>query len=194
MAPTGRPPKPIEMKRRLGNPGKRKLPAKATTTAIAPSAAMPPVPISLGQPGVALWKELLEQAPWLARVDHMKIEELCHLKDEVEEMRRRIAEEGLTQVEPIVTPAGMVVGERMVPHPLLKELRSAQKLLEGIGSQLGLDPTSRSRLGLAEVKKRSILDELYANQQASAGRQGSGRRRIKADVVEAEVIDIAPDA
>lgn len=126
--------------------------------------------MALGQHGAATWVTLHEQAPWLARVDKLKVEELCHLKDEVEEMRRRISGEGLTVVEPIVTPAGHVVGERMVAHPLLKELRSAQKLLDGIGSALGLDPTSRSRLGLAEVKKQNILQDLVAKQQKPAGR------------------------
>jgi P27 family predicted phage terminase small subunit len=58
------------------------------------------------------------------------------------------------------------VGEKKVPHPLIKELRSAQKQLHAIGSALGFDPTARSRLGLAEVKRQSKLEELSAARQA----------------------------
>lgn len=174
------PPRPLEQKRRLGNPGKRQLPNESKTVALEP-ANHPPPPSALGEPGVNLWIQLYDQATWLSTVDHLDVEELCHLKDEVDEMRRRIAAEGLTQLEPIVTPAGHVVGERMTPHPLLKELRSAQKLLQQLGSALGLDPTSRSRLGLAEVKKQSIIEQLLTS------------RNDENPVVEAQVIDIAAD-
>lgn len=42
----------------------------------------------------------------------------------------------------------------------MRALISAQKLLQDSLSLLGFDPTARSRLGLAEVKRVSKLDEL----------------------------------
>ena len=96
----------------------------------------------------------------------MGLEDLCTTWDELVAYRSAIAEEGITQDEPIVTPAGHVVGQKKVPHPLIKELRSAQKQLHAIASALGFDPTARSRLGLAEVKRQSKVEELQARRQA----------------------------
>ena len=159
----GRPPKPIELKRRIGNPGGRALPDERTTVAIMPAEGSP-TPVTLGQIGRETWRSVNE-APWVGRLDLHAVETFCALRDDEAEMRRRIESEGLTLNEPIVTPAGMVVGERMVPHPLLKELRAVEKQLRDFASALGFDPTARSRLGLAEVKTRSKLEELLAQRQ-----------------------------
>jgi P27 family predicted phage terminase small subunit len=174
MAGGGRPPKPLELKRRTGNPGKRRLPAQSTTVDLVPASGAP-VPISLGSHGRDLWRHANERAPWLSELDLALLETMCALRDDQALMRQRIAEEGLTILEPVVTPAGMVVGERMVAHPLLKELRVIEKQLREHASALGFDPTARARLGLAEVKRQSKIQELL----------GSSAK--------AQVIDIAPD-
>ena len=44
----------------------------------------------------------------------------------------------------------------------LRALVAVQKSLSDALSTLGFDPTARSRLGLAEVKRASKLDELRA--------------------------------
>lgn len=49
----------------------------------------------------------------------------------------------------------------------LRALVAVQKLLQESLSLLGFDPTARSRLGLAEVKRVSKLDQLRARQQGS---------------------------
>ena len=51
--------------------------------------------------------------------------------------------------------------------PLLKELRLAQRQLDTLGSRLGFDPTSRSHLGIAEVRRQSKLEELRAKRASS---------------------------
>ena len=164
MAARGRPPKPIEVKRRNGNPGQRKLPEKSETIALVPVDGHPS-PIALGQSGRELWRRAQSSAVWLSELDLVALQDLCQTWDEVVELRNAIAEDGITLEEPIVTPAGHVVGTKKVAHPLIKELRVAQKQLHAIGSALGFDPTARSRLGLAEVKRQSKLEELMQARQ-----------------------------
>ena len=171
MARTGRPPKPIELKRRTGNPGKRPLPEKSSTVALVPASDTPPVPLSLGQHGRAFWVRVWESGAkqWLSpQLDLVALEATCHLVDQLVEMRDEIAEAGLTLLEPIVTPAGLVVGERKVPNPLIKELRAAEKQLQSFLSSLGFDPTARARLGYAEVKRQSALQELVERRARNA--------------------------
>lgn len=163
--PGGRPPKPIEIKRRNGNPGNRPLPDKNTTVTLIPAEGQP-APMTLDQSGREMWRRAQERAVWLSDLDLMALEDLCHTWDEVVAYRSAIADGGLTLEEPIVTPAGHVVGTKYVPNPLIKELRSAQKQLHAIASALGFDPTARSRLGLAEVKRQSKVEELQAQRQA----------------------------
>lgn len=182
MARTGRPPKPIELKRRTGNPGKRALPSGTATLAPVERGG-PPVPMSLEPTGRAAWATLwVGASSWLSpQLDVIRVETVCRIVDEIVELREAITKLGRLLTEPIVTPNGTVVGERVVPNPAVRMLRDAEKQLDKELSQLGFDPTSRSRLGLAEVKKQSILDGLY------------GDRRSE-EVVEADIIDIAPDA
>jgi P27 family predicted phage terminase small subunit len=159
--PAGRPPKPIELKRRTGNPGRRPLPDKAKTVALVPSDGAP-VPLALKAAGREVWARAQDHAIWLSRLDLMLLEILCKAVDQHDEMNRLVAEDGLVQIEPIVTPAGHVVGEKKVANPLLKELRALEKQIHSSAAALGFDPTSRSRLGLAEVKRQSALAEFDA--------------------------------
>jgi P27 family predicted phage terminase small subunit len=163
--PAGRPPKPIELKRRTGNPGRRPLPDKSKTVALVPSTGAP-VPLALKAAGRDVWHRAQEHAIWLSRLDLMLLEILCRAVDQHDEMGRMVAEDGLTQIEPVVTPAGHVVGEKKIPHPLLKELRALEKTIQSSAAALGFDPTARSRLGLAEVKVRSALAEFDALHQS----------------------------
>ncbi len=96
----------------------------------------------------------------MSALDLMALEDLCQTWDEVCEMRRVVVEDGVTLTEPIVTPAGYVVGQKKVPHPLLRELRAAQKQLHSIAGLLGFNHAARSRLGIAEVKLQGKLEEL----------------------------------
>lgn len=155
------PPVPIEVKRRRGDPGKRGLPDPSTTIALRPADGVPAVPVSLGPAGAELWSRVWGSALWLAPdIDFLAIEELCHLKDQIAEMRAVIEQEGVTLVQPIATPAGVIVGEERVVHPLLKEVHAASKLLQSWGSVLGFNPTARAKLGVAEIKAQSAFEAL----------------------------------
>lgn len=181
MAARGRPPKPIEVKRRLGTARADRVPAKSETVALRPADGIPPVPSTLGKSGRAFWTQAWRAAQaWLSPdLDVVAVESACQLVDQIAEMRRQVADDGLLLSEPIVTPAGMVVGDRQVTHPLLKELRAAEKQLQSWLSTLGFDPTARSRLGLAEVKRQSALQQLLQVERGEA--------------VDGEVVEILAD-
>lgn len=185
MAARGRPPTPLEVKRRNGNPGKRSLPSKNETVSLEPVVGVPPVPITLSESGRAMWSHIWSGPAqmWLSpQVDTIRVTTVCQLADDIGGYQADIETMGTLLEEPIVTPTGVVVGEKIVPNPLVKMRNDALKLLDRELTSLAFDPVSRSRLGLAEVKRRSKLEELLER------RQGSGE-----EVIEADAIDIASD-
>lgn len=158
---SGRPPRPIEQKRRLGITRSDRVPSLNTTVAIEPASGAP-VPIVLDSIGRALWNEVTE-APWVSRLDLKLVETLCEMADISDAMIKVIDEDGLILSEPIVTPAGHVVGQKKVAHPLLRERLAILKHQLDLSTALGFSPVARSRLGLAEIKAaKSVLGELKA--------------------------------
>lgn len=207
----GPPPKPIEVKRRLGNPGQRKLPKKSSTAALEPvGSTLPPVPMTLQVHGRALWTAVWTGGQaWLSpKVDFIRVETVCQLKDDAASYREYVVRLGPVLEEALATPAGIVVGSRFVANPAVKMLRDAEKQLDRELSALGFDPASRSKLGLAEVKKQSILETLglgpnqgsQGSSQTRAGQENAGRGTRKkstgtedSKIIDAEVVEIFPD-
>lgn len=141
------------------------------------------VPISQTEPpqdlkddGRALWTEVIAHARWLGRTDLFSLLTLCRLEDQKAAMTAVVVRDGYTLKEPLFTPKADVMGDRVVAHPLLKEIRGIQKQQDVIAAALGLSPTARSRLGVAEVKAASKLEELQAKQRD---------RRVAAKVADA---------
>ena len=126
--------KPIEQKRRTGNPGKRPLPDGATL------AAVPAIPLELEDLDSAdsLARVLDEGVHWIALTDAPTVSLLREALEDYAVVRER--------------------GE----FKLAIELR---KQIAAILSSLGFDPAARSRLGLAEVKAQTKLEELRERQK-----------------------------
>ncbi len=146
--PAGRPPKPAELKRITGNPGKRALPDLAVITTIPMADTTPPPPASLGEDGVALWNAAWGHAiTWLSPTsDAHAIENAARLADDLALARKKYR----ATLEP---------GDgRLLVH--------LNKAFVDSLSSLGFDPTSRSRLGVAEVKAISAIDKLLAKREA----------------------------
>lgn len=155
----GRPPTPTERKRALGNPGKRPLPEPVVQ--LAAVVAIPPAPSSLGEVGRAVWERLWTAGQaWLSpKTDLDLLTRLCEAHDEREAIRDAVAEEGY-----MVTGS---MGQRRA-NPLLGELRALESQMTKYESLCGFTPTDRARLGYAEVKRASKLDELLARRSARA--------------------------
>lgn len=144
MARTGRPPKPVEVKRRTGNPGRRPLPESSTVVVLPMTAGVPEPPDDLGLDGRRLWGRAWGEAiTWLSTdSDGEAVEQACRIADDLAVARRRY---------------------RATTDPAdARALATIHKLLAEALSSLGFDPTARSRLGLAEVRRVSKLDELRA--------------------------------
>lgn len=157
--PAGRPPTPTERKRLTGNPGKRALPEPVVQ--LAAVAHVPPPPATLGDTGRAVWDRLWTAGQaWLSPTTDLDLlTRLCEAHEEREAIRDAIAEEGY-----MVTGS---MGQRRA-NPLLSELRSLESQMTKYESLCGFTPTDRARLGYAEVKRASKLDELLARRQARA--------------------------
>jgi hypothetical protein len=135
------PAKPIELKRKLGNPGKRAMPGEGELMTIDGGFREPLRP--LGEAGQQLWDEIYEVGGmWISpQSDTQLLQMTCELLD-----RREILRE-----EFLADPT-----ERKVNMSLLE----TEKLIQTSLSLLGFTPSDRSRLGLAEVKAKSKLEEL----------------------------------
>lgn len=152
--PRGRPPAPIEHHRRVGRAGGRKkadgrpLPVLAEVVVLPQAENMPDLPDGLAEDGHGLWRRIWQDGiTWIsAQTDIAQAEEACRALDDVQAARRRYR----ATTDPSDARALVALGKR------LDEALSA----------LGFTPTARSRLGVAEVRRVSALDELIAKRGA----------------------------
>jgi hypothetical protein len=139
MAPRGRPPKPIEQKRLAGNVGKRPLPENAIQLVVGQKVE-PPRP--LGQTGQEFWDRIWGMAnTWISPESDL---ELLLMTSEMIDERWSLRVNVFRDNRP---------EDR-------KALRNLDKQLVSNLSLLGFSPTDRSRLGIAEVKRQTKLEEL----------------------------------
>ena len=137
--PAGRPPKPVEQKRALGNPGKRALPGGSNLAAV-PALNIDPVDLD---PVTTLEAVFAAGKAWLASTDTVAC---AMLRESIEE--RAVLRDLVMQTQ---------------STDARKALRDLDKQIIGQLSLLGFDPAGRSRLGLAEVKAQSTLEKLRQN-------------------------------
>ena len=153
--PNGRPPKPTEVKRLLGNPGKRPLPEAPMVGEGLPAADHIPAPPPLGQDGLELWGLVWSAGQkWLSVTsDYSMAVMLCQAHDEAEQIRRALAVGEIRRF--YVLPNG-----QQVTHPIVNQLKDLRTQITAWLSSLGFSPTDRARLGLSEVRQTDALDEL----------------------------------
>lgn len=139
------PPKPIEKKRQLGNPGKRAMPEPAV---VLHSGKVEP-PDDLGGAGRALWSRVFDEGEiWVSpRIDFVLLERVCRALDRVVILER------LFDDDPANRQTVMSINE------------TDKVIFSGLGL-LGFSPADRARLGLAEVKRQSKLEALLAKRDA----------------------------
>lgn len=145
--PAGRPPKPIEQKRRTGrSPGRdsggRKLPEAGVVVALPMADGVPDCPSDFGLDAVRLWARVWQAGiTWVSPTSDMEaVEQACRLADDIAVARHRY---------------------RATTDP--KDGQMVVKLDTALAqalSRIGFDPAARSRLGIAEVKRVSKLEEL----------------------------------
>jgi hypothetical protein len=148
MAQMGRPPKPTELKRIQGNPGKRALP-KETEMILLPAAIGIPEPSRpLLKYGEEMWNRIWNMGnSWISPTTDI---ELVLMTAEMVDERWNLRVKVMGSDDP----------------KLRRGLRELDKLIVSNLSLLGFSPTDRMRLGVAEVKKQSKLEELLAKKAA----------------------------
>lgn len=142
MATNGRPPKPTELKRALGNPGKRALPEKGQLIPLPAAVSTPEPSRPLGKYGRQLWDDVWGIGGlWISpNTDAELLLMTCEMIDERWNLRVKVMSAGDPR-------------ER-------RALRDIDRLIVSNLSLLGLTPADRTRLGVAEVKRVSKLEEL----------------------------------
>lgn len=138
--PAGRPSKPIEQKRLLGNPGKRALPNNTIAIPMAQGTPEPHRPLL--KYGQELWDKVWETgATWISpNTDTELLLMTCEMIDERWNLRVKVMQ---------TDDAKMRRGLRELDRQIVSNL-----------SLLGFSPSDRSRLGVAEIKAKSKLQEL----------------------------------
>jgi len=142
MAQMGRPPVPVERKRALGNPGKRKLPDETSVTMIPAAEEKPEPPRPLMKYGQELWDRVWNAGTnWISpNTDLELLVMTCEMVDERWNLRVKVMQNNDARMR--------------------RGLRELDRQIIGNLSLLGFTPSDRSRLGLAEVKAKSKLEEL----------------------------------
>ena len=146
----GRPPKPNEIKRLMGNPGGRPLPDLNTISHLPMAREIPAPPENLKQSGLDLWNRAWGVAiTWLSPVSDIEaIKNSCHLADANEAARDRY----MISTEPADAKAYVAINKAYTDSL----------------TSLGFDPVSRSRLGVAEVRVATSIDKLLEKRENRA--------------------------
>lgn len=146
--------KPVEQKRRLGNPGQRKLPELAAVRSLPMADPEPLVP--LGDAGRALWEQVKATCgAWVALSDTSALLELCKLADRRDEMWRKVCEEGLTL---------RLNNSGAQAHPLLSHIETVDKSIHKLMGDFGMTPKERGLIGVGEVKAVSKLQQILESE------------------------------
>jgi hypothetical protein len=142
------PPKPNEVKRKLGNPGKRALPRSGDVIQLPRADEMPEPDRQLFESGQSLWNKVWSLGQtWISKnTDSELLLMTCEMVDERVRLRA------------LVWNNPEAWRER-------KALRDLDRAIVSNLSLLGFTPTDRTRIGVAEVKGRSKLEELRAKQK-----------------------------
>jgi hypothetical protein len=138
------PPKPAELKRQLGNPGKRAMPKPLEYVDGGYTEPVRPLEFA----GQQLWDSAMTTGQnWIARnSDTQLLLLVCEQMDRRTNLISKIEE---TQ-----------------EWRLYRALHDLEKMISTNLSLLGFTPSDRTRLGLAEVKAASKLEQLMAMKES----------------------------
>jgi hypothetical protein len=148
MAQMGRPPKPAEQKRLTGNPGKRKLPNEREIVLLPAAEVIPEPSRPLLKYGREVWDNVWSVGVnWISpNTDIELLLMTCEMIDERWNLRVKVMQSDDAK--------------------LRRGLRELDRVIINNLSLLGFTPADRTRLGWAEVKTKSKLEELLELKRA----------------------------
>lgn len=152
---------PLEQKKRRGTLRADRVPGGgAALVAVERAQIDEPPPANLKDEGKAEWERALRVCPWIALSDLTALRFLCEAVD-----RRKILMDELVGSE---TTLFTSTGYAYV-HPADAALGKTEDRIAKWMQQLGMTPSARGALGVAEVKTVSALDKLSAARRARQG-------------------------
>jgi phage terminase small subunit len=177
---SGPPPKPTELKRLAGNPGKRPLNAAEPK----PAASTARAPRGLGKEGGKFWRryaralaglkiltELDEPALQMAAEHYEIAVRAAHELRELIPLANLAGEAVLVDGQQVMVERGLLIRDRdgnLRKHPLLQVLRDNSMALKGYLTEMGMTPAARSKIKLQEEEQISMYDELFQKVQAAS--------------------------
>ena len=163
-------PKPTEIKKLQGNPGRRRLNfgPKFTGKCICPS--------WLSKVAKAEWRRVAKQLAalnMLRAVDSSALAAYCQSFSRWKEAEALVTKFGMVIEEPIVNKNGDVVGERLRRNPADIARRDALKIMQQQAALFGFDPSSRTK-----VKTEPVKEDPFASFMAGgSGKENSSTNR-----------------
>lgn len=142
----GRRPKPTELKKAQGNPGKRKLNELEPTPEIIVDAS---VPAYLSKPARQWWEML---SPMLLRIkvlteaDQLALALLCEQAAQADEATKILRKGGILVKRKLLDRKGKKVGEVPVINPAYKVQLESMKQLKSFLTEFGMSPASRAKV------------------------------------------------
>jgi len=113
-------------------------------------------PLHLSEAGAKMWTDVRAMAPWIANTDGKLLIELCEKMDKKYELKEKLAASDFV----LYTDKGYAYA-----NPLFGMLNTVENDIVKLLSLLGLTPTDRSKLGVAEVKAKGKLEALLEQQK-----------------------------
>lgn len=152
----GHPPTPIEQRIKEGNPSKRPLPEPVLVGGRPTVAELQDPPAYLPEEAKDFWRDSVAQLVEVGivdRVDRPVLEQLAVQYARIRQSQRVLAEQG----HYVRGSSG-----QLRPHPALKIEQDSTVLFLRIAEHYALTPVARTRLGLAELHRRSLQQELQS--------------------------------
>ncbi len=141
-------PKPTELKKLQGNPGKRALNKREPKFS-----GVPVCPEWLTPSAKTEWDRVVKELAaldMLKAVDSSALAAYCQSYARWQSAERQIDCDGQTVMEPITNKAGEVVGHKIKRHPSVSIAKDALAQMLRASALFGFDPSSRSRLSVGE--------------------------------------------
>lgn len=158
----GRPPKPTEVKRAQGNPGKRKLNEQEPDF----EKALPKPPSHLNKSARAEWKRVaqeLHNKGVLTQMDRAVLAAYAQAYGRWHEAEEKVNELGFV----VKTAMG-----NLVQNPYLSIANRAMQDMTRIAAEFGMTPASRTRVKAEGEKKKSLAEELFGPGVSDGEAQG----------------------
>lgn len=153
-------PVPTELQRLRGNPGKKSLPDERSVQHLKSAQDVDMrqhVPLQLREAGKALWGYIWQAgAVWISpQTDAASVTKLCELADYAEMMRQKFYHTGEICYS--------------------REYLAASDKQIAMFRELGLTPIARSKLGVAEVKTVSRIEQLRLDREREERKREAAR-------------------